>query len=1118
MAKYDLNGTEYINITEISESDSSEQMLEIINENFKSLAQIADVSFSDFLTRKISDHINAGNISVNSIGKPGKSGISILDDTVKKQVVSQGSEFISFNKFGRTVYLSIHLISTNSGTQFLVPEKYVPIISANIVETKILVTEIGTLIYNSETNTITKSGNFSGDYIVTYISQISSVESGGYQELLDNKEDISNKVTTITEDNKDSEVLYTSVKSVDERITERITTKADLISGIIPSSQLPSYVDDIVEGTYVNATTFIGELGILTLESGKIYVDITNMSVNHQYTQYRWSGTALSPVTNTIGFATQAEAETASTTENTKIATLLRVSQAFKYWITNLNITTLTTNAKTIIGSINELFSALTTHINKKDNPHDTTLAQVTNLPITIEQGGTGSTTKTWEDKIKTTTIIYVDSNREDSYTEDGTINRPYKKLSTAITANDSSPVTIILATGTYTEISVISFPDYPIHIIGNGSTISMDGYSLDIQNGTSSLYNLVINGNLNYMYFEIGSRHLLVNTTVTGILTTVSIVDAVNSKFNNSHVNIMDNGQLFLHECTATSYFIQTGSGLLDIRGSDIEVDYASYAVLSTGGCLKVQSSTIINTNSTGGCISCNNGSNTSTPNNIVDNVLTTLGTGYGLLSGTAVTVYSKNNISTTNHISGTALVAVNTDLIGINTIMQLGDDAAGDVYYRGLAGQLSRLPIGDTGQSLKVSSSGLPEYQTDSSEANAKLAMFNPATVVDVMNLQAGEKQRIPQIFITKTGRIFSICSSNSSEVTNHGSKLISKYSDNAGRTWSARRILITPTETGETEALTTNAGIVNASFLSLDVINATGEIVGEKIVIFYTIINDDRDWEVVTYTNYLYDFGYIMSEDDGETWSSFTSIKSFFTNNETFGSSVVCVFTGLSSGIKMKNGAYVIPFQVKLSNSNETPESGAPYSIQSLLMSTSNFSTFIISELVPAYTSECGVYEWKEGYITINCRGYMSARRVFEIKIYKDANGDWHSGSWAEHVGDKKLIEPTACNAAVCVCNTTDSPIVLFANCNTDSATRKNITLKASNNNVDFSEIISNLENYSAPYGTAYLGYPSLYYRNGALVCTIEVRNLDNSTSINFFNLTSLLPFCYSIPAKE
>lgn len=58
-------------------------------------------------------------------------------------------------------------------------------------------------------------------------------------------------------------------------------------SGKVPSSQLPSYVDDTIEGTYVSTTSFKNTSDtVITGETGKIYVDTTTNKT------YRWSGSA----------------------------------------------------------------------------------------------------------------------------------------------------------------------------------------------------------------------------------------------------------------------------------------------------------------------------------------------------------------------------------------------------------------------------------------------------------------------------------------------------------------------------------------------------------------------------------------------------------------------------------------------------------------------------------------------------------------------------------------------------------------------------------------------------------------------------------------------------------
>lgn len=68
-------------------------------------------------------------------------------------------------------------------------------------------------------------------------------------------------------------------------LTYALSAKADLVDGKVPDYQLPSYVDDVIEGTLSNSITFRDALGVkLPNESDKIYVDTTTNK------SYRWSG------------------------------------------------------------------------------------------------------------------------------------------------------------------------------------------------------------------------------------------------------------------------------------------------------------------------------------------------------------------------------------------------------------------------------------------------------------------------------------------------------------------------------------------------------------------------------------------------------------------------------------------------------------------------------------------------------------------------------------------------------------------------------------------------------------------------------------------------------------
>lgn len=77
--------------------------------------------------------------------------------------------------------------------------------------------------------------------------------------------------------------------------THAHSDKADLVDGMVPASQLPSYVDDVLEYTALAAFPTTGE-------SGKIYIDQTTNKT------YRWSGSAYVEISASLALG-----ETAST-------------------------------------------------------------------------------------------------------------------------------------------------------------------------------------------------------------------------------------------------------------------------------------------------------------------------------------------------------------------------------------------------------------------------------------------------------------------------------------------------------------------------------------------------------------------------------------------------------------------------------------------------------------------------------------------------------------------------------------------------------------------------------------------------------------------------------------
>jgi len=86
-------------------------------------------------------------------------------------------------------------------------------------------------------------------------------------------------------------------------MTTALAAKADLVGGVVPASQLPSYVDDVLE--YANLAAFPA-----TGESGKIYTDIATGKT------YRWSGTTYTEISASALVAVKDEGATLTTAAN----------------------------------------------------------------------------------------------------------------------------------------------------------------------------------------------------------------------------------------------------------------------------------------------------------------------------------------------------------------------------------------------------------------------------------------------------------------------------------------------------------------------------------------------------------------------------------------------------------------------------------------------------------------------------------------------------------------------------------------------------------------------------------------------------------------------------------
>ena len=162
---------------------------------------------------------------------------------------------------------------------------------------------------------------------VTYIfehinnfTELLNVIKGNIENIFDNIDNhpnlkvvIENKVESTVEHILSNIDNYPIIKEkIIQFCNEAIEAKRGVANGIasldgdgkVPASQLPSYVDDVLEGYYVDETHFaekyIDDAPVYyTPEKGKIYVDISE-GTNHSGKTYRWSGTKYAVISETL--------------------------------------------------------------------------------------------------------------------------------------------------------------------------------------------------------------------------------------------------------------------------------------------------------------------------------------------------------------------------------------------------------------------------------------------------------------------------------------------------------------------------------------------------------------------------------------------------------------------------------------------------------------------------------------------------------------------------------------------------------------------------------------------------------------------------------------------------
>lgn len=181
-----------------------------------------------------------------------------------------------------------------------------------------------------------------------------------------------------------------NLKANASEVNQSLGTKADLVDGKIPASQLPSFVDDVLDGTYINPTTFNNlNNQPYTPETDKIYIDTTTNKT------YRWSG-MLFVVISSGGVALGETSETAYRGDRGKVAYDHSQSQGNPHNSTTSDITEGSrlyfTDARVRATSL----TGLSTSTGGVISATDTVLGALGKIQNQVTNSGGGSSSPTW--------------------------------------------------------------------------------------------------------------------------------------------------------------------------------------------------------------------------------------------------------------------------------------------------------------------------------------------------------------------------------------------------------------------------------------------------------------------------------------------------------------------------------------------------------------------------------------------------------------------------------------------------------------------------------------------------------------------------------------------------
>lgn len=341
---------------------------------------------------------------------------------------------------------------------------------------------------------------------------------------------------------------------------------------------------------------------------------------------------------------------------------------------------------------------------------------------------------------LTTTTTIWIDGNRVDAYTADGTIAKPYKTISAAIagfTVGSYTGVAFEIAPAAYTEASNVTFPNISTTIQGNNSSLTVNAGAGSVTFPSSfDIYSFNIVAAVLQTDTSLTTLHNMSDGAIVGNYTTSGFATFSNMNASGGVITINSGSRFAFSNSSLTSRVLN--SGTLYFNNTNLQIsDNSHYGIDSSaaGSVVYLSISVVLNAG-TGGGVRCDNGA-TTTPNEIssIDIIVGTGTIGAGnqaLLTGTAVTALSKYNAIT---VAGTVLYASGSAAIaGVDAAIDNTGTYKDASHSAGSSGNI--LSSTGTGTAWIAAPSGTGTVTSvTSADANATVATTTTTPVITIV-----------------------------------------------------------------------------------------------------------------------------------------------------------------------------------------------------------------------------------------------------------------------------------------------------------------------------------------------------------------------------------------------